>query len=731
MDEKTLNLLLKFGLDSQSLGRVKSGVSSLEKELDNAKAKALATQKSLLDMSESAKQAGQTYAKIFAVGVGVTGGIFAAADRYVKNAQVATETTKQWTAQTEKLQLAQGRIGAVLAEQALPLLQKAADLAGKAANFVDRNPEIVKAALNIGVAVASIGAIGMAVTKGIKLYADVKFALIGVQQLAAGKLMADAAKMQLAASAAGKYGVAGGLIGPAAAGSAGAGAGGGLAGAASGALLPIVTTVVSLLAGSYLGTKLGNLGGKAIYGDQWQDKGFGDSMKEVLKTTKQIVLLASPLHILSGEAEKLGLISHDTRVKIFDLQKAILGLGDASEKGFKGGKSSNVGAHAEAMTSEVTSEQMQIVDSYVDMLREEKQAAQQYASDRLEIIRDAQARELSILASNQKAIYQINTNYNKQVASITANFQKASAAAERSYAQQRAQVIRNAGVEIRRIEEDHQANMRKLLLEHNDRVNDLVSSRDALGLVREMRDYERRRQEEEENTNKQIARRRQDVAQTLRDMAEQHAAERAERLADYKQQLKDAAEQKTEALKQQAEKYREEMAAAQKAKADALRALSEQYNAERQRRREAFAAQVRDLDASMQGEQKRRQAYYTAMLRDVEIWAQAYRRSLPSGGHAGSGINGIRDMGGYATKGIYGLAQDGRTEFVLSGDTTRAAEALIGARLTQENMLAAMRQGGGRSVVWNDQRRFDSRLSQADRRAIQSDTMQTLAGVFQ
>lgn len=76
------------------------------------------------------------------------------------------------------------------------------------------------------------------------------------------------------------------------------------------------------------------------------------------------------------------------------------------------------------------------------------------------------------------------------------------------------------------------------------------------------------------------------------------------------------------------------------------------------------------------------------------------------------------------------MAQDGRTEFVLSGDTTKAAEMLIGGRLTQDTLMAALRGNGRSQVTWNDNRRFDSRLSGDDRRAIQNDTMQTLAGVL-
>ncbi len=712
MDDKSLNILLKFALDSQALSRVKSGVTSLESELDKARGKALATQQALLDISEGAKKAGQSYAKIFAAGVGITGGIFAAAERYVRSAEVATSLTKEWTQQTEKLQSAQGRVGAVLAREALPMLKQAADLAGKAATFVEKNPEIVRAALNIGVAVASIGAVGMAVTKGIKLYADAKFALIGLQQLTAGKLMADAAKMQLAASAAGKYGVTGGLIGPATAGQAGGFLG-------SSALLPIVTTVVSLLAGSYLGTKLGNFGGKAIYGDQWQDKGFKESMKDVFETTKKLVILASPLHILSGEAEKLGLISSDTRAKIFELQKAILGLGGSSESVSVGAKAGN----PEFKNTQVTDGQKQLVDSYAKMLEDEKQATEDYYTQRNDIISQSNREALAMGASFSKSMLQLDKRYDQQVTSITADYQKSAMQSEQNYASQRAQIVRDGGVAIQDIEARHQENLRKLTEEHNQKVADLVAGRDALGLVREMRDFDKRKSEMERDANQEIAARRRDLAIRLADLAKAHQQERAQRLSDYKEQLAQAKQQHDEEAKQQAEANVEQMRRQSQAKADALRELDRSYKTEQQRRREAFIAQVRDLDASLLGEQKTKRNYYAAMLKDVDAFLKSWREKMPSGS-SGSGGLPIRDMGGYADRGVYGLAQDGRREFVLSGNTTRAAEEAIGSSLSQSSIMRALT--GRNSVTVYDHRRFDSRLTAEDRRTIQADTMETL-----
>lgn len=722
-NDKTLNIFLKFALDSNAAGRVKSGVTTIENELDRLQRTSLETKQALMDVSEGAKRLGQNFTKAFAVGTAITGGIFAFAENYVRNAKAATATTKEWAEQNERLARSKNRIGEVVAKEALPTLKMAADLTEKIAGFIERNPDIVNAAIKGGMIIATVGAIGKLVTTGVKLYADAKMIAVGAQQIIAGRLMIDAANKQLEAAVASKMG--GGEIAQNLRGSMG------LAPAAAGS----VTAGTIALAAAQITAGVIAAGALVVLVNQLLEKtGINQKIRDAQEKARDNNARVYPMLINDPKQRQLQVelnkaIAAGDENKIKRLREEIEKLGSSSEEtaGKLGAKGS-----VSPMLVNVTDTQRQIVDAYVKMLEEEKQATEQYARDRMRIIRESNSRIADMFRNNATTNTRIIENYNKQVSSITAAYQKANAQSEQNYQRQRAQVIQSAGTEIRRIEEDHQERLRKLLQEHNDRVTDLVSSRDALGLVREMRDYERQRAEEEANTNKEIARRRQDLAQTLRDMAAQHAAERAQRLADYKQQLKDAEEQKKEQLKLQADQFKEQVAQAQKARQDALRALSDQYKAEQERRRAAFVAQVKDLDASLQNEQKRKQTWYAAMLKDVDAFMSAWKSKINGDGQSGTKSGGtlpIRDKGGYATKGVYGLAQDGRTEFVLSGPTTRAAEQVIGAQLTQDNLIAALRQGG-RSVVWNDHRRFDSRLSLADRRSIQNDTVDLLAGVL-
>lgn len=728
-NERTLQILLKFALDSQAMGRVKSGTSTIEKELDSIRGKALQTQKALLDMKESAQQAGRSFAQIFATGVGVTGGIFAIAQRYVADAKVATATTKEWLEATERLSNSQRRIGAVFAKEALPLLKQAADLAERAASFAEKNPDLIKAALNVGMVTATLGAVGMAVTKGIQIYADAKMILVGAQQLMAGKLMAQAAKEQLAAAAAsskmsggqiaqnlrGQFGLGGG-----------AAAGGSMAGTLAAAALAIVAGVIaSGVAVSLVNQLLEKTG---------VNKKIEDAQTAARENNARIypMLINDPEKRQQQVELNKAIAAGDTQ-KVKELTEAIKGLGNSSEDAARKVKGATVDSSS---LVRITETGRQIVDLYVQMLEEEKQATRQYYEDRNRIIAQANQQAMALGMSYARSVVQANRQYQQTIGQITANYQQQAIASEQSYNAQREQIIRDGGEAIREIEQRHQENLRRLTEEHNERVDDLVANRDALGLVREMRDFNKRKAEMEREANQEIAARRRDLAMRLQDMAKAHAQERAQRLAEYKAQLLAAKQQHEEEQKQRAEAYRAELRAQMKAKADALRELDKGFKSEQQRRREAFVAQVRDLDASMQNEQKRKREYYAAMLKDAEAFLKAYRETMPSGSNIsfGGGSKGnsgqfpVRDQGGYAQRGVYALAQDGRREFVLSGATTKAAEQAIGGALSQSNVMRAM---SGRGIVTvYDHRRFDSRLTAEDRRMIQTDTIETLKGLI-
>ena len=89
-----------------------------------------------------------------------------------------------------------------------------------------------------------------------------------------------------------------------------------------------------------------------------------------------------------------------------------------------------------------------------------------------------------------------------------------------------------------------------------------------------------------------------------------------------------------------------------------------------------------------------------------------------------SSIPGKAGGGELSRPGLFKGAESGR-EFVMNNRTTKAAESIIGGKLTQERLLQAL--AGGRNVSYHDARRFDASVSANDRRMIRNDTMLMLS----
>lgn len=88
----------------------------------------------------------------------------------------------------------------------------------------------------------------------------------------------------------------------------------------------------------------------------------------------------------------------------------------------------------------------------------------------------------------------------------------------------------------------------------------------------------------------------------------------------------------------------------------------------------------------------------------------------------------VCDSGGYVGKGLW--ANKGAPEFVLSNNTTRAAESVVGGGLTQARLLQALAGGGSKRVSYHDARRFDSMPSASARRMMTNEMMNALAGAL-
>jgi len=281
---ETFDVILRLLMDEAALGRIKSGASSVAKEFEKVDNKteevtkeiqrqekiaisamkkeaaainrlASLRSKEIKELKERAQWIEKGSKAMFAVGVAGITSITLLAKKYIDSTEESNEITKAWAASTQKVSDAQMRIGKIAAEAVLPIYEKLANLAGKTADFVEKHPGVLEAGLKASIVAAGLGGIGLLVSKGITLYADIKMIAVGDMQLVAAKLMSDAANKQLAAATGGKVNPflkgAGGAVGAGGTVAAGAGtAAGGAAAITLGQAAGIAT------AGAVIGTGL-------------------------------------------------------------------------------------------------------------------------------------------------------------------------------------------------------------------------------------------------------------------------------------------------------------------------------------------------------------------------------------------------------------------------------------------------------------------------------------------
>ncbi|MFA5836172.1 MAG: hypothetical protein WC837_04365 [Bellilinea sp.] len=326
--------------------------------------------------------------------------------------------------------------------------------------------------------------------------------------------------------------------------------------------------------------------------------------------------------------------------------------------------------------------------AYLNYAKAEREATARYQEQRSDLIRNYQKQQAQEAA-----------DFNRTRAQSMRDFYNSERQSEADFYRNRLQQARAYSVEAARAEEDFQRRLQEIREDWADQAEELITSRDALGLVRGMRDYERARRDAEQEYQTESGRRAEDFARQQAEQAEQFAAQRAQRLADFQVRMADEQASYELRRRQAAEQQREQLADLQK-----------NYTDERKKRRQALVDQLSDLAEGLSQERTLRQQFTAAMLAD-------FRAAMSSAGMAVP----TRHGGGYTADGLYRMRAG---EFVLRPDVTNAAERVIGRSLNQDNMLAALAGGGGagKTIIYQDNRRFDSRLSSQDRALIRQDT---------
>lgn len=667
--------------------KIKEQNTALDQNVKSLNASSRAVSK----MVQASASIGRTSQGLFFTGSAILTGMFLAANKEAQRIKeaggVVDATTQKWLESQKRIELSYQRIGQTAMQALLPILEKVAALAERGSKFVEANPQIVQAALNTGMVVATVGAVGMLVSKGIRFVADATLIAAQVKYGLSTLMFKSSVDKFLLAVTAQKGLGAGGLAGKGATLAGGAGALG-VAGTVAATLAVLAGgTAVGALVYDILAKQFGltRINQFATVGANMFGKGaekvaglFGMDEAEAKRKTDAFTKLVG---VWTGAME-------GTKPTLSDLIKAIFGLDTALD---------DLGESADQAGFDILR----------NLERENLQAEQKYIEQRATII--ARSNQAIQQASAQLAsqLSAIRSRLKESLANLSEAFSRDNLKAYQDFKLQEARIIRDGEQEILKIRENAAEQLRKLQEQFAVQENELTRQRDALGLVKARREFERQKREIQDNADKEVAERRRQQAQALADLRASYERERAERFAKYQQDMADA---KAQAAIQEAEAKAaaaRQIAELRRQKALELQELAKSYHEERRQRILDAQAKLQELGNAQNAERILRQRYYAEILTDANNFMRAYQNSLRAG------RTPSRQAGGYSEGTMPHLLHAG--EYVLNPRTTRALEGLIGGRLTQESILNS---ATSKSIVFQDNRRFDSRISPEERRAI-------------
>lgn len=607
-------------------------------------------------------------------------------DAYIKYAGMADKTSREWLATQKQIEMSTVKIGQNMAAVLAPVDKVKASLLSVVAN----SKLLSGAGAVIGGAAKGIG--GVAQTAG-----QFAFAYTSLQQLnflkelqtasqaAAGAATAQAIASTEAAAANQAEAVASGEAAAAdtaeAAASKGAAAsnvigkvGGGILGFVKSALPPLL----AVYAGSQLAKPVARAAGN-------EAMGLGDIPK----------IAGQSIALLVGEFTAMKHGADAGREAVVKVSQALGLLGDSANK-----------------TSGVMNEQA--VQAYAQYRQQEAEAEKQNSAQRAQIVADGAQQRAELEKQGEQKRADIMQQYNQQVqrtaedrarqdAQSIGDFILGENRSLADYYRQRAKIVEDGSEQIQKIEADHQRRIREMTQDHNDRVADLVDKRDALGLWRENRDFNRERQQADEETNAQIAQTRADLAKRLQEQQQEFAIMAGRRREDFNRRMAEqTAERAIEDARNKADheadmkrleqEQKDELAQLDQQQKDKLTQLDKQYQEERKKRARALGQQLIDLDYYLNGETSRRAQYYAYWTGQFEQYAQNISSIMDNA--LKTNTSGSRASGGYVSNGLWRMHDD---EYVLTKDLTSLAERAAGGKLTNAKVARLLLSGAGGS----------------------------------
>ena len=702
-ETKTLEILLQYGVDQAALGKATSDVNQTTSALQRQEQQLHRNRMEIRELS-------QVFTLIGVAGAAVWAPAIAAANQYVSAAGQTQAASAKWLATTNSIKTSTQAIGKVVVEDLLPAYEQAAQLAERFAAWAEKNPEAVKAALNIAgglVLVGTVGTVLMQVARGV---VDI--------QLIAATLMNSAADKQLAAAT--QYGVTGGLIGPAEA------AGGGIGAtlmASLGTVLPVLIPIV--VAGVAATLLLKQTPGGQAYLQGVEDRtnqlthpgqAAADSLNKVaVAADKASDGLSDVVPPVVYQQYEYGVKSLDNAASQAATDRSA--QADAA-KAAQDAKDKAAQIYQQGL-DEYTTYQQQLVTNQQNYDSEVKADTEQTNAQLLSIQQTYNANKLIEERNFAESEARALQDYQQSQATATRNFEEQQAQSEASFQQSQSDAAAAFQQSELDAQQSYQNQVADLNQSHQDRLRTLTESHDWLGMDQENTAYKEQQAQDKRNYDEAEAKRKSDYATQQADAQRNFNEQQAQAQADYKQQQADAAanyalsdaRRKEDFAKQQADEAANEQAqlnATQAAHDAKMTQLAANLKTENATDEAAFQQRLAVIDGYLG-------ASGAALVAQMQITKNAYDllmsgmsttqitpASTQAAVAAAKSASGY-DSGGYFPPGL-GRNASGQNEFIASPDTVKYAESIIGGRLTQQNLIAAMisgRSGGSTGGAYN------------------------------
>ncbi len=571
---------------------------------------------------------------------------------------IGDEILQRWGRAQEQLEQTQQRLGRAAMQAVIPLLERVSEYLTRLAEFAERNPELFRKAVDLAAAMLITGTAARIIA-GLLNAASL---LVSAGDLLMRIVTSTAVKQIITSlmSAAGLSGLATGEI----------------AAMAAALIGKAIVLGVAAYVGANIGMALGNALGRAVYGAEWTDQ----SLKDVGNTLWMMGVLIR--FNFQRSLEALGLAAKGSAAELWRQMVATKEVTQSADQA------------AQSLSSIPLDVLTKAADEYQNYLQRIEEEDQRFAQRLEEIERDKNASIESEAHNHAQRMQAIQDDLNARLASLAQDLQADLERMSREYEDRRAKIIRDSEDRIAEIRRESQERLRKLEMEHNQRMEELANQRDALGMAQEMRRYQERVEEERRQAAEEIRSAREERERRLQELREQYEAERRERIAQYELQRAEAIQRAEQERKEEQERYEKRMEEIRNQYAQEMEELRKQHNNEIEEIRRAFEIRLRTLGIYLRGEFEYYRAHYQSILDETinflrrmnAIFVDEYGNILSSAQIPG------KQTGGYAGPGLYRV-EPGFREFVLNPATTRAAESILGGRLSQSAILSALRRG--------------------------------------